>query len=55
MKKHTGGFLIYAWWEASEGLNTDGAFDDWVECREDVEAYFQESGWNVVWTSNAEA
>jgi len=46
---NTGGYLIYVWWEASDGPNVNGAFDDWVETKEQLENYLQESGWNIAW------
>jgi len=45
----TGGFLIFQWWPDSGGPNSHGAFDDWVESREALERYWQESGWLVRW------
>lgn len=47
--ENTGGFLIFEWWRGSNGPNAGNAFDSWVENREDLEKYFQESGWEVKW------
>lgn len=49
--KGTGGFLIFEWWDGSNGPNENRAFDSWVETREDLEAFFREGGWNVEWKS----
>ncbi|MEM1255139.1 MAG: hypothetical protein AAGI69_22105 [Cyanobacteria bacterium P01_H01_bin.21] len=49
-RDNTGGFLIFEWWEGSDGLGENGAFDSWVETREDLRAYFEEAGWQIVWT-----
>jgi hypothetical protein len=43
----TGGFLIYTY--ANEARAPE-VFDAWVETMEDVEKYFEESGWQVAWT-----
>lgn len=48
-EENTGGFLIYVWWEASEGPNANGAFDGWAETMQETEKYFQESGWKIAW------
>ncbi|WP_171088921.1 hypothetical protein [Usitatibacter rugosus] len=47
----TGGFLIYEWWDGSDGPNGNYAFDSWVHTRADLEAFFREGGWNVEWKS----
>ncbi len=47
----TGGFFVLQWWPGSGGLGPDGVFDDWVESREALEAYWRESGWQVRWTT----
>jgi len=47
--KNTGGFLIYQWWDGSNGPNELGAFDDWVESRASLEQYFANTGWSVEW------
>jgi len=46
---NTGGFLIYQWWDGSNGPNENAAFGDWVENREQLETFFREEGWNVDW------
>jgi len=45
----TGGFLIYQWWDGSNGPNEHGAFDDWVESRASLERYIANVGWTVEW------
>jgi hypothetical protein len=47
--ENTGGFLIYQWWEGSDGPNEQGAFDDWVESVEDLQRFFTHKGWSVLW------
>ena len=47
--ENTGGYLIYTWCPESDGPNQDNAFDDWVGSENDLEAYFQESGWTILW------
>jgi hypothetical protein len=49
--ENTGGFLIYEWWDGSNGPNENHAFDSWVETREDLDAFFREVGWNVEWNA----
>ena len=46
---NSGGFLIYEWWDGSNGPNENHAFDNWVENREHLESYFREWGVNVEW------
>ena len=48
---NTGGFLVYEWWDSSDGPNSDGAFDDWVEKAEHLASYFRESNWHIDWES----
>ena len=48
---NTGGFLIYEWWDGSDGPNENDAFDSWVATREGLEAYFREWGVSVEWKS----
>jgi hypothetical protein len=47
---NTGGFLINQWWTDSNGPNPDNAFDDWVENRLALEAYFSELHWEIRWS-----
>ena len=47
--ENTGGFLIYQWWEGSNGPNAQNAFDDWVETKDTLGKYLAESGWVVEW------
>ena len=54
-RDETGGFLIFEWWEGSDGLDENGAFDSWVETRTDLDAYFQNAGWRIVWTQRDES
>ncbi len=46
---NTGGYLVYQWWKNSEGPNADGAFDDWVESKKQLEDYFVSTGWWIDW------
>jgi len=48
---NTGGFLIYEWWEGSDGPNANNAFDSWVESREALESFFREGNWKVDWNA----
>ena len=45
----TNGYLIFEWWDGSNGPNENQAFDGWVKDREDLVKYFEESNWEVVW------
>jgi hypothetical protein len=45
----TGEFFVLQWWPESGGLGPEGTFDDWVESRDALEAYWEESGWQVRW------
>jgi len=47
--ENTGGFLIYQWWDGSDGPNEHSAFDDWVESRAALEQYFAHKAWSVEW------
>ena len=51
----SGGFHILKWWPGSRGLGPDGVFDDWVESRAKLEAYWQEAGWSVQWAEAPDA
>ena len=53
--ENTGGFLIFEWWDGSDGPNENRAFDSWVESREVLEAYFIEAGWEVEWEASTPA
>lgn len=46
----TGGYFVCKW---PPGADASGpcVFDDWVETAEDLQSYFEDSGWNVVWKS----
>ncbi|MGL4465453.1 MAG: hypothetical protein ACRDD1_00380 [Planctomycetia bacterium] len=44
-----GGFHILKWWPGSAGFGPNGAFDDWVESRAELENYWLEAGWTVQW------
>jgi hypothetical protein len=46
---NTGGYLIFQWWDGSNGPNEHGAFDDWVESQAALERYFALTGWSVEW------
>jgi hypothetical protein len=47
--ENTGGYLIYQWWEGSDGPNAQGAFDDWVETADDLRKFLGEEGWVIEW------
>lgn len=47
--ENTGGFLIFEWWQGSDGPNAANAFDSWVEKKADLEEFFLETGWVVQW------
>ena len=47
--QNTGGFLIYQWWNGSQGPNEHGAFDDWVASLDGVEQFIANNGWSVDW------
>jgi hypothetical protein len=51
---NTGGFLIYQWWDGSNGPNQYGAFDDWVESLALLENFFAHKGWSVEWATGPE-
>jgi hypothetical protein len=44
---NTGGFLIITGKNLSD--KSSEAFDDWVESKEDLKGYFEESNWIVKW------
>jgi hypothetical protein len=46
---NTGGFLVFEWWENSDGPNENGAFDCWVEDLSSLKRFFDESAWVVIW------
>jgi len=48
---NTGGFLIFESWVGSDGPNSNGSFDSWVENASALEQFFAESGWVVQWKS----
>ena len=45
----TGGFLIYEWWDGSDGPNEHQGSDSWVETQDDLQRFFAGSGWQVDW------
>lgn len=45
----SGGYHILKWWPGSGGLGPEGVYDDWVESRAELEAYWREAGWYVRW------
>lgn len=45
----TGGFLIYEWWEGSDGPNGQAAFDSWVPDEDSLRRFFTEAGWSIAW------
>jgi len=48
---NTGGFLIYEWWEGSDGLNEQGAFDCWVQDQYALRSFFDEAEWIIEWST----
>jgi hypothetical protein len=48
--KDTGGYFIYQW-PPDTDASGPCTFDDWVETAEDLQSYFEESGWDIVWKS----
>ncbi len=47
--ENTGGYLIYQWWEGSNGPNAGNAFDDWVESDAVLREYMKEAKWEIAW------
>ena len=45
----TGGFLIYEWWDGSDGPNSNHAFDSWVETLADAQQFIVEAKYRVAW------
>jgi hypothetical protein len=45
----TDGLFIYEWWVGSDGPNANDAFDSWVADRQELQQFFAETGWDVVW------
>ncbi len=45
--ENTGGFYIYQFKENNE--NSTEGFDNWMETKEDVIGYFEESNWEIKW------
>jgi hypothetical protein len=50
--QYTGGFIIYEWWQDSNGPNSNNAFDSWVEDTNSLAKFFQEADWKIQWQSN---
>jgi hypothetical protein len=47
----TGGFFILNWWPGPDEKQALHSFDDWVQSRSDLEQYFANSGWVILWPS----
>jgi hypothetical protein len=47
-EKETGGYYVYQA-PIEDVLNSTEGFDDWLESFEDVEGYFEESNWLILW------
>lgn len=45
---NTGGYIVLT----SASVDMSDAFDNWVEDRESLARYFQESRWSVVWAES---
>jgi hypothetical protein len=48
---NTGGFLVYEWWEGSDGPDEFGGFDSWVQDEDSLQRLFAEAGWLVSWSA----
>jgi len=46
---NSGGFLIYEWWDGSDGPNDNFAFDHRVSDEAALRSYFHEAGWRILW------
>jgi hypothetical protein len=46
---NTGGFLVYEWWNGTNGPNAHHAFDSWVESMDDLTQFIEASGWIIQW------
>lgn len=49
--ENTDGLFIYEWWQGSDGPNANDAFDSWVADRQELQQFFEEAGWDVVWSA----
>jgi hypothetical protein len=49
--QHTGGFLIFTY---SDADRSPEVFDAWAESIVEVEAYFDESSWEIEWVHPAQ-
>ena len=47
--ENTGGFIIYEWWQGSDGPNSNQSFDSWVENKDSLAKFFLESDWDIQW------
>ncbi len=45
----TGAYFVFQAWDGPDGPGELGVFDDWVETREELDAYLRESGWQIEW------
>jgi hypothetical protein len=48
----TSGYLIFRWWQGSDGHGPNFSFEDRVESRTMLETYFAKTGWVVEWPSS---
>jgi hypothetical protein len=46
--KSTGGYFIFQWPPGTD-LTGPCTFDDWVKSADDLQKYFLESGWQIMW------
>lgn len=46
---NTGGYLIYEWWNGSDGPSDAGGFDSWVENAVQLQRFVEEAGWEIEW------
>jgi len=44
---NTGGYLVLL--SKSKDFTSEDGFDDWVESLDDLEGYFDERGWQIIW------
>lgn len=47
--EESGGFFILNWWPGPDEKKAEHGFDDWVQDRAELEQYFLESEWAILW------
>jgi hypothetical protein len=48
-RDNTSGFLVFEWWDGSDGPNPGSAFDTRVENEADLRALVEQAGWQIDW------